>query len=126
MKNNKNLYKSGTLVYFHAYADSKDKSTYFMCQGIIVKTPKNNKDYKITITAINPRSVLCGENTKIAATLLGRNIFKKENKLSNKPTDWMNKFYKNPKWIEVSKHNLQKILNKAKKDNEQNNIRKST
>ena len=94
-------YSVGALVYFHAFADMKDDTTYFMCKGYITRQPKaDSKVYKIIIVSVDPKSVLCGERPDIAKILLGKKIARKGHQLSHKQTDWMRKFYGEQEWIE--------------------------
>lgn len=112
----KHLYTVGDLVYFHAFADMNDKSTYFMCKGYITRQPKEtSKVYKIIVTSVDPKSVLCGEKPEVATVLLGKKIARKGHQLSKEPTDWMRKFYGDIGWLDIEDEELDKIKRYIKK-----------
>lgn len=106
----KHKYAIGTLVYFHAYADASDKTTYFLCQGYVVRQPKaNSKVYKVHIVAVDPKSVLCGEKPEVAKLLLGMKIARQPDQLSAKSSGLMEVFYKDANWLHVKDRELKKI-----------------
>lgn len=112
----KHLYAVGDLVYFHAFADMSDNTTYFMCKGYITRQPKEeSKVYKIIIISVDPKSVLCGEKPDIAQVLLGKKVALKGYKLTREPTDWMHKFYGDQEWIDLKGDELDKVKRYIKK-----------
>ena len=104
------VYNIGDYVYFHAYADNKDKTTYFICKGYVIRQPKpDSKVYKVVVTEVNPKSVLCGESPDVAKTLLGRKIARKLNQLSEIKNNWVCTFYGEVSWLKLDQREEKKI-----------------
>jgi len=105
----------GDLVYFHAFVDPEDESTYFLCKGYIIREPKKDSPiYKLVVTAVDPRSVLCGARPDVAKKLLCKKIVRAPEQLSTEPTGWMLKFYQRD-WLEISEAELRKIEENIKR-----------
>jgi len=103
-------YKMGDLVYFHAYADPSDHTSYFLCQGYVARQPTNDsRVYKVIVVAVDPKSVLCGEKPDIARRLLGMKIAREPIQLSSEPSGLMKLFYKNTNWLHITEKELKKI-----------------
>ena len=103
-------YKIGDLVYFHALSNVDDESTYFMCKGYVSRCPKpDSKVYKIVVTSVDPKSVLCGERPDLARVLLGKKIARKGHQMSIKRSDWARYLYGDQEWLEVKEEELKKI-----------------
>jgi len=104
----------GKLVYFHAFADPADKTSYFFCKGYVVRTPhRDSPVYKIVVTAVDPRSVLCGENPVSAKRLLNKKIAREPGQVTDSPVAWYRKTYED--WLEVTEKELIKLKGVIKK-----------
>lgn len=75
MKQQTKQFKAGDYVYFSAYSEKKDNSSFFLCKGYITGLALGPKlAYKIIITEVYPESLLCGYNPELAKGLLGRKV----------------------------------------------------
>ena len=109
-------YKVGKFVFFNAYADSSDQSTYFMCQGCVTRQPTlASKVYKITVTAVDPQSFMCGNRPDLAKSLLGRKIAREPGQILEKPTSILKPVYREEDWLFLSDMALIKLGRSLKK-----------
>ena len=75
MKQQTKQFKAGDYVYFSAYAEKKDNSSFFLCRGYVTDLVSGpNISYKLIVTEVYPESLLCGYNPQLAKNLLGRKI----------------------------------------------------
>lgn len=103
-------YRVGDLVHFHAFASPQDQNTYFMCKGLVARQPTpESKVYKVVVTAVDPKSMLCGHNPKLASTLLGKRIARLPDQLTDQPDGLLSQAYKSSAWLEVEDRELNKI-----------------
>lgn len=75
MKQSVERFKAGDFVYFSAYAEKKDNTSFFLCRGYVTGlVPGPDIIYKLIVTEVYPESLLCGYKPTLAQELLGRKI----------------------------------------------------
>jgi hypothetical protein len=75
MKQPTERFKAGDFVYFSAYSEKKDNTSFFLCRGYVTSLALGSKiAYKLIVTEVYPESLLCGHNPELAKGLLGRKI----------------------------------------------------
>jgi len=110
-------YSPGDVVYFHAYAGQKDDNAYFLCKGIVTRGPlPDNPTYKLIVTAVDPKSVLCGEQPEFAQPLIGKRIVRQENQLRGEIGGLLSKMYEGHGWIEMDPQAAKECLEKIKRN----------
>jgi hypothetical protein len=110
-------YQVREIVYLHAYVDPSDQTSYFFCKGIITRQPQSDSPiYKIVITSVDPKSLLCGENPQQAKRLLGKRIVRREDQITSEISDMMTKMYEGHGWIDLPGGQIQQIINKIDKE----------
>lgn len=82
-------FKVGDFVYFSAYSEKKDTSSFFLCRGYITGVATGPKlAYKLIVTEVYPESLLCGYNPSLAGRLLRRKIVRPRESLMHQVNYW--------------------------------------
>jgi hypothetical protein len=75
MKQQTERFKAGDFVFFSAYSEKKDNTSFFLCRGYVTGLALGPKlIYKLIVTEVYPESLLCGYNPELAKSLLGRKV----------------------------------------------------